>query len=446
MGAWETAQANVGLKYDPQEAALNRQIQNIGSQTAANEAGINQYGTGGRTGINDVYNTLNSLLTANRAQSASDLAQTSQNIGAGYDAGIAYTNAVANASRNRLSQLAQQVGGPTAAASELGVMSPFETTVNQILGAQNLAKSNAVGNTQNWAGKWDQILGQGINIGEQTRADRLARFETELMRMLGENKLAGLQGQNQLYGKLSDILGMRQNDLISSYNQLVQQEWENSFKQAQLNQSASAANAELAYKYAALGAENDRFNASQASKNDLSMSDIIDAVMANNKNIAAGQQQQFTNNLALANLGLANRKQDWTESTYKPPADPIDTWRNDIIKSQVNWQDDPESIQQQINDIDTSLGYKSPSIRAGSSLLDQLIPATYNTGGGGFFGLDQTPSQFSFGGNYSSGPGSVAGSIPTNSSGSGVYGNQAQYGGILGSILAGQGGIGTIRR
>jgi len=243
MAAMDQAQAQVALKYDPQQAAAQRAIQAIQGQTQANETGLNQYGVQGRQAIGSAYDTLGGLLGANRQQSSADLAQQAALVGRGYDEANAYQNQVADQGRQRLSSMAGALGA--GAAGNLQVQTGLESTLANILGQNGQARANATGNLNTWAGQWDQILGNGINNAEQGRAYDLSDFETQLLQLLGNNKVAGLEGENVQYGKLSDILGARQNDLIASYNELAQREWENSFKQAQLDQEASKANASL---------------------------------------------------------------------------------------------------------------------------------------------------------------------------------------------------------
>lgn len=240
---WGNAQAQVAVKYDPQMNNLQRQVDSLKAATEASKVGIQAFGDTGRTNTNAVYDTLNQLLSGNRTTSAGELSQTQQQIGANYDAGMQYQNAISNASRDRISALAREMGG--GAAGELAATAPLEQTANQISGWQNSSKMNAMSNMANYASKWDQILGQGVNMGEQSRTQSLSEFENQLLKAMGETEVTGLEGQNQLFGKMADLMGVKSSDLIATYQQLVQQEWENSFKQAQLDQEASIAQAQL---------------------------------------------------------------------------------------------------------------------------------------------------------------------------------------------------------
>jgi hypothetical protein len=93
------------------------------------------------------------------------------------------------------------------------------------------------------------LSGQGIDQAHQAEALRKTEFESTLLRMLGENRLAGSTQETDMMNKLGDLLGMRGNDLIDMYNQLAQQEWERSMAQAQLDQEAALANAQMRNQY-----------------------------------------------------------------------------------------------------------------------------------------------------------------------------------------------------
>jgi len=294
MAAQDAAQAQVALKYDPQQAAIERQIAAIQGQTQANEAGLNQYGQTGRQTIGSVYDTLNSLLTGNRAQSKTDLSNQAALVGQGYDQANAYQNQVANEGRSRLSGMAGALGAGT--AGNLQVQTGLESALANILGQNGQARAAATGNLNTWAGQWDQILGNGINIGEQTRAKTAGDFETELLGLLGQNKVAGLEGQNDQYGRLSDVLSARQNDLISTYNQLAQQEWENAFRQAQMDQEAQKANASLSLQAQGMADDRAYKNAALAKDGQMSDKDLINLWMQQ-AGMQADRDQQGTENM-----------------------------------------------------------------------------------------------------------------------------------------------------
>jgi len=94
----------------------------------------------------------------------------------------------------------------------------------------------------------------GIDSAHQSEALRKTQFESELMKLLGENRLKWTEQETGLTNQMTDLLGNRQNDLINMYNQLAQQEWENAFAQAQLDQQAAEAAAarQSAYDIAAM--------------------------------------------------------------------------------------------------------------------------------------------------------------------------------------------------
>ena len=303
MAAADAAAAQVALKYDPQQAAIQRQIDAARGQTAANEAGLQTYGTTGRQAIGNVYDTLGSLLTGNRAQSAADLGQQADLVGQGYTQANNYQNSVADQARTRLSALSDQLGAGQ--AGNFTVQSDLEKTLGGILGQNAQAQAATTGNLRTWAGQWDQILGNGINIGEQTRAKTAGDFETELLKLLGDNKVAGLEGENAMQGKLADILGARQNDLVATYNQLAQQEWERSLQQAQMDMEAQKSNASLALQSRGLDlqaqgqADDAAYKQASLSKGDsLSPKDLLAAMMQQEGMKADQAQQGFANNMS----------------------------------------------------------------------------------------------------------------------------------------------------
>jgi hypothetical protein len=314
MPALEGAQAEVALKYDPQQANIQRQLDALKAQTASNEAGLNEYGVKGREGIGDVYNTLNSLLTANRAQSAQEQATAGTQIGNIYDFGAQTQNAVANAARQRMADVARQLGGATNPGGELEVLSPFETENLRWSGYNQQAKANALENQKGWATRWDQLLGQGINQGEQARAQRLSEFETELLNQLGANKVTGLEGENAMYGRLGDIMQARQNDLIASFERLQQQEWERSFQQAQLDQDAAAKNASLAMQKYGIDAQSADAAASRAAAGQLTEKDL--AMLAQQAGQDAESKRRWEAEFGMKREDMSNAQRAYADQQY----------------------------------------------------------------------------------------------------------------------------------
>ena len=259
---------------------------------------------------------MNGLLTGNRQQSAADIGRQVNLVGAGYDQANAYQQQVANAGQNRINALAQQLN---AGPAQIQAQTQLESTLAGILGQNGQARANATGNLGTWGAQWDQILGNGINIGEQTRAKASSDFETELLKLLGQNKVAGLEGENDLQGRLADILGSRQNDLISTYNQLSQQDWENAFRQAQLDQEAQSKNASLALQSRGLdlqasgqASDNAYRNAQMAKGDSISPTDLLKMMLGQQESAADRTQSQsdtrFNQNMALKNFDLDTMK------------------------------------------------------------------------------------------------------------------------------------------
>src|SRR4029077_3595550 len=129
------------------------------------------------------------------------------------------------------------------------------------------------------AEKMNAISGEGINSAHQSEALRKSEFESQLLRALGENKLAGTTQETELTGKLADILGMRGNDLIAMYNELAQMEWQRQMEQAKLDTQANISASEISSRerIAAMqeSGANSRSAASNAAGSDLAMQKFL---------------------------------------------------------------------------------------------------------------------------------------------------------------------------
>lgn len=263
---WEVAQAQVAVKYDPQQQALQRQLDLATKNTASNEASLNQYGTQGRDIIGKSFANLYNWLDYGKATQQADLGQ------AVNASNQAYTNAIGDIqgyqgkSRDYLNQMAAQLGQQGAG---LRSNTELEGLVNTQLGQALAAKTNYGTSLSDWMTKMGTIADMGISGAHQNEATQASSFEAELLKALGENKLAGTTQETDMMNKISDIMGIRQSDLIAMYNELAAAEWERQFQQAQLDQQAAEANADLQYKYSALASE----NANQAANRSASGSD-----------------------------------------------------------------------------------------------------------------------------------------------------------------------------
>jgi hypothetical protein len=245
VGAWDAAVANTALKYDPQQAAIQRQIDANPGNVAANEAAIQGYGTTGRTNIGTNYNTLYGLLDTNRANQNTDLNAGAARTEAGYDQADAAIRTQGQDSRNYLQSIMDRTG-QTGALGSLNSSSALENLIGTQIGRNSIARAGSAGNLRDWGAKQDVFAGEGINAAHSGEAMDRSDFEAQLLALLGGNKLEGMTEGNRLSGQFSDLLGSRQNDLMASYEQLAQQEWENAFKQAQLDSQNTNAAADRA--------------------------------------------------------------------------------------------------------------------------------------------------------------------------------------------------------
>src|SRR5436190_14319637 len=136
---WDAAQASAAVKYDPQQAALQRQLDLSQKNTASNEQAIQGYGNTGRNAISSTYNTLYGLLGANKTDTQNSLNQQLDLTNRGYDQAIQNIQGWQQGSRNYISQMAAALG-----QSGQGLVSSgqLENSVNQQLGYANAAKTN----------------------------------------------------------------------------------------------------------------------------------------------------------------------------------------------------------------------------------------------------------------------------------------------------------------
>lgn len=295
MAAWDAAQAQVATQYDPQQAAIQRAIDQARSNTIAGEQSLQGYGQQGRDIIGQNYGTLYGLLGQNRAQQATDLGNQANLTEQGYDQAQNVINQGQQGSRDFISQMAQQMGQQGAG---LKSATDLEQLVGQQTGRNSTARATFGGNLRDWGSRMDSISGQGIDSAHQAEALRKSEFESQLLELLGANKLQGTQQENDMTGQLSDVLGQRQSSLIAAYNQLAQQEWENSFKQAQLDSQNAQSSAELSLRAQGMAADNAYRN-----KADDPTQDIL-------KWLSGNKQQGFENDLATKNYMLDKQKTD----------------------------------------------------------------------------------------------------------------------------------------
>lgn len=196
------------LRYGGQEDAVQRAIQALAVSRAADEAAINQYGTGGRTAINETFNQLASNLGTNRELNAANLGIQAEQIGQGYrDA-----NQIAEAARAQgVQNLRQLFGGNVAyqSGSLAAAADPIEALAARIVGQNAQQDATVTGNLRNWAAQQDSILGAGISGAERDRANRLSGFESELLRALATARNEATNDEYNLQSQLLDLLNER---------------------------------------------------------------------------------------------------------------------------------------------------------------------------------------------------------------------------------------------
>lgn len=300
-GEWDAAQANIAVKYDPQQAALQRQLELSQKNTASGEQAIQGYGTAGRNVISDTYNTLYGLLGANKTDTQNALNQQLGLTNQGYDTAIRNIQGYQQNSRDYIAKMAADLG-----QSGQGLVSSgkLEDVTNQQLGYANAARTNYGSTLSDWISKMGSLSDLGIANAHQAEALRKSGFESELLAQLGQNKLAGTTQETDVINKIADLMNVRQSDLVDMYNQLVAAQWDRDFKQAQLNEQASEASADLAYKYASLDASNANAAASRAQTGQMSIKDWYDMVNGQSKTDAAQRQQDLDNAFRERELGL----------------------------------------------------------------------------------------------------------------------------------------------
>jgi hypothetical protein len=242
-GLWDAAQANIAVKYDPQQAALQRQLELSQKNTASSEQAIQGFGNTGRTNIGTNFATLYGLLGANKTDTQNALNQQVDLTNQGYDQAIKNIQGYQQGSRDYIAQMAAALG-----QSGQGLVSSgkLEDVANQQLGYAQGARTNYGSTLSDWVAKMGSLADMGIASAHQNEALKLSGFESDLLNMLGQNKLAGTTQETDVINKIADLMNVRQSDLVDMYNQLVAAQWQRDFEQAKLNEQASEHAASLA--------------------------------------------------------------------------------------------------------------------------------------------------------------------------------------------------------
>lgn len=304
MAAIDVAKQLTSLKYDPQQAAIANRLQMIGATTQGNIDAINNvYAPKGQQYIGGVYDTLDSQLAANKANAMQQLDIAGNQIGQGYRDAVTLNNAARDESRQYLSNLASGMGAEQYGA---GVSSALEQLVNTLNDRNRTSDATVTGNLRNWSAQQGSIYDQQTGMGKQMRAQSLSDFQNEILKAISQAQLQGSQQETTWDQQLAQILGERGSFLAETAQQLGQQDWENAFKQAQLQQQADQANADLAlrgrqgdqdlaYKYATLAQQR---AAQEAAQRDDSWNQMMD----------------------LLNFGQSSRQQDIENARFGQPS------------------------------------------------------------------------------------------------------------------------------
>lgn len=262
------------LKYNAQQSAIERAIAALPGMQQAAQAGLDKYGSAGRTAINETFDQLVGNLETNRSLVNRDLGIQVDQVGQGFrDAGN-----IAEAARAAAIDRLQNTYNNNSAYQTVGMQNfaaPIETLAAQLIGNNAREDATYTGNLRNWAAQQDALMQAGIAGAGRDRSNRLSGFESELLRAVAEMQNEYSKQNYGFQSDLADILGERgafEADKIAEYlDQLFGQKLQAanynlseqqaisdaSYKQAQLAQQA----AELALKADMARAENDRANA-----------------------------------------------------------------------------------------------------------------------------------------------------------------------------------------
>lgn len=237
------ANAMAALRFDPQMNAITRQIEDLKAQTLSNNTGIDTYSAEGNTGINKSYDLLDTAHTnlGNAAMGA--LHTVGDKVGQGWADATAIQQANRDQSNKQLSDYAAKYGLQDVA---IGNMSKLDEQIQKMIGTNTTRGAVEQGAADSIMGANKSFYDAWGTIDKATRAKQLGDFTTEIARARSANQLAGIKGQNDLYGRLNDVMGQRNSFLTDEMNQLIQSDWDREFKTNQAKWQADVENAKLA--------------------------------------------------------------------------------------------------------------------------------------------------------------------------------------------------------
>lgn len=236
-----TPQANAmaAVRFDPQMAAINRQIEDLKAQTQSNNAGIDVYNTEGNAGINKNYDTLGGLHADLATRSDANIRSVGDQIGQTWKDATAVQQANQSQNNKQLSDYADRFG---IQGSNLPVMSQLDAQIQKMINTNTTQGATQQGASTGWMGAQKASMDAWQGIDSATRAKQLGDFATSIMNARSANQLAGLKGQNDLYGRLNDTMGQRNAFLTDEMNQLTNDNWDREFKTNQAKWQADVEN------------------------------------------------------------------------------------------------------------------------------------------------------------------------------------------------------------
>lgn len=247
-GIFEQAQQLADLRFNPQQDAINRRIQQIGQQTGLRNQFADVAGQKSRQYVGEAYDTLDQGLVANKAQAMQGINTAADQIGAGFRDAAALNEAARNQSRQYMEQ---QGAGSLFGQQAQFQQGTLENLANQLAADNRNRDATTTGNLRNWGAQAGSIYDMQLGTGKQMRASSMADIERGILKMISENNLSGAEQETDMGDALLELLGQRGAYFGEQVGELSQREWMKQLEQAKLQQQADQANAELALRAAA---------------------------------------------------------------------------------------------------------------------------------------------------------------------------------------------------
>lgn len=241
------------LKYGAQQSQIERALAALAGTRAADEAALNQYGTGGRNAINQTFEQLFGNLETNRQLVGAQLGIQADAVGAGYREANQIAEAARAQAADRLNKLFGNNKAYGAVAGALGeAMSPIEQLAAQVVGENARSDATFTGNLRNFAAQQDALMRAGISGAQRDKSNRLAGFESELLRAVAAAKAAATEEEFNLHGNLLDTITERGSYQNEAAMQFFDQLFGQQLQAAQFNLSEQEAASQAAHRAASL--------------------------------------------------------------------------------------------------------------------------------------------------------------------------------------------------